>query len=99
MPVKDYRVDFLTKLTNPDYAALYLKTALNKTLKDGNWEAFRLALTDVIEARQTAQGDFSRADIPEEPSQQTLPEDAGPTLETLLIELSTASLTIDFKPV
>ena len=50
MPVKDYRTDLLVRLANPDYAALYLKTALNETLKDGDREAFVPALRNVVEA-------------------------------------------------
>ncbi len=40
MPVRDYRIDLLVRLADPDYAALYLKTALDETLKDGDKEAF-----------------------------------------------------------
>ena len=32
---------------------LYLKASLDETLKDGDWEAFWLAIDDMIEARQT----------------------------------------------
>ena len=51
MPVKDYRSDLITRLKNPEYAAIYLKTALEETLLDGEREAFLLALRDVVEAK------------------------------------------------
>ena len=84
MPVKDYRTDLLVRLANPDYAALYLKTALDETLKDGDREAFVLALRNVVEARQVTQE--SSADAPSKP------------LQRVLAVLSAVGLTIDFKP-
>ncbi|MEL6381891.1 MAG: hypothetical protein AAFQ89_05355 [Cyanobacteria bacterium J06626_18] len=35
MPVRDYRSDLLVRLANPEFAALYLKAALDEILKDG----------------------------------------------------------------
>lgn len=40
MPTKNYRADLVVRLANPGYAALYLKTALDEALEDGNMEAF-----------------------------------------------------------
>ncbi|WP_017297307.1 hypothetical protein [Nodosilinea nodulosa] len=54
MPVRDYRADLLVQLADSDYAALYIKASLDETLKDRDWEAFWLAIEDVVEARQTA---------------------------------------------
>ena len=53
MPVRDYQADLLVWLADPDYAALYIKASLDETLMDGDWEAFGLAIDDMIEARQT----------------------------------------------
>ncbi|MGF1524008.1 MAG: hypothetical protein ACFBSF_16950 [Leptolyngbyaceae cyanobacterium] len=36
MPVKDYRSDLLVRLADPEYAAHYLKAALEATLEDGD---------------------------------------------------------------
>ncbi|MFQ4138844.1 DNA-binding protein [Nodosilinea sp. PGN35] len=96
MPVKDYRTDLLVRLSNPDYAALYLKTALDETMKDGDREAFVLALKNVVEARQVMQE--SSVDASSKPLQQVLTEGENPTLETLVAVLSSVGLTIDFKP-
>ena len=96
MPVKDYRTDLLVRLATPDYAALYLKTALDETLKDGDREAFVLALRNVVEARQVTQE--SSADAPSKPLQRVLAEGENPTLETFMAVLSAVGLTIDFKP-
>jgi hypothetical protein len=50
MPTKDYRTDLLKRLSNSEYAAQYLKVALDKTLADGNKSAFLLALKNVLNA-------------------------------------------------
>lgn len=52
MPGRDYQADLLVQLADPDYAALYLKASLDETLMDDDWEAFWLAIKDVVEARQ-----------------------------------------------
>ena len=52
MPVKSYQDDVLLKLQDAEFAATYLKVALDETLKDGNMEAFLLALKNVVDARQ-----------------------------------------------
>lgn len=62
MPVKDYRSDLITRLKNPEYAALYLKTALEETLHDGDREAFLLALRDVVEAKELTEENHQVSD-------------------------------------
>jgi DNA-binding phage protein len=93
MPVKDYRSDLLVRLADPDYAALYLKTALDETLKDGDKEAFLLAVRDVVEARQPAQESSSTSD---NLGQVAAQEDLL-TLDTLVSVLSGVGITIEFK--
>jgi hypothetical protein len=51
MPTKSYQEGLLQRLSIPEYAAQYLKASLDETLKDGNMEAFLLALMNVVEAR------------------------------------------------
>jgi DNA-binding phage protein len=93
MPVKDYKSDLLVRLADPDYAALYLKTALDETLKDGDKEAFLLAVRDVVEARQPAQESGSTSDnLGQVASQEDLL-----TLDTLVSVLSGVGITIEFK--
>lgn len=48
MPGRDYQANLLVQLADPDYAALYLKASLDETLMDGDWEAFWLAIEDVV---------------------------------------------------
>jgi DNA-binding phage protein len=55
MPTKDYKTDLLARLSNSNYAATYLKAALDETLSDGNTEAFLLALKNVVEAKDSTQ--------------------------------------------
>jgi DNA-binding phage protein len=50
MPVKDYKEDQLERLSDPEYSSQYLKIALDETIKDGNMEAFLLALKNVVDA-------------------------------------------------
>ena len=63
MPVKDYRSDLITRLKNSEYAALYLKTALEETLHDGDRDAFLLALRDVVEAKELTEKNHQISDI------------------------------------
>jgi len=97
MPVRDYRSDLLVKLANPDFAALYLQAAVEETLQDGDQRSLLLALQDVVEARQIAEGrSTEQIDIYDQRIHERL--DEAPTLETFMSLLSAAGLTIEFKP-
>ena len=52
MPTKSYREDFLKKLEDPDYSSLYIETAIEETIKDGDIRAFQRALRNVLEAAE-----------------------------------------------
>jgi DNA-binding phage protein len=91
MPAKDYHSDLIARLKNPEYAALYLKTALEETLLDGDREAFLLALRNVAEAQAAT---ASVAD-PTEMADEPLP--GKPTVEMLLSVLDRVGLTMEFK--
>ncbi|NJL49967.1 MAG: transcriptional regulator [Leptolyngbyaceae cyanobacterium SM2_5_2] len=97
MPVKDYRSDLLIRLKNPEYAALYLKTALEETLQDGDREAFLLALRNVAEAQAATPSDADQTEIAGKclPDQPTV--DKTPTVETLLSVLDIVGLRLEFK--
>ena len=99
MPVKDYRQDLLARLTNPDYAALYLKAALDEALNDRKWEAFGLALRNVAEAKDSGQEDAGTLETPMLPPSVMMDEPETLTVDTLLSVLKQAGLTIEFKPV
>ena len=93
MPVRDYRSDLLARLADPDYAALYLKTALDETLKDGDKEAFLLAVRDVVEARQAIQESSSTSDN----LRQAMAQEDLLTLDAVVSVLSGVGITIEFK--
>ncbi len=98
MPVRDYKADLLVRLSNPDYAALYLKASLDETLKDGDWEAFWLAIKDVVEARQTTTAGVINGDIADQSLKRPLGNGETLTLESFVAVLSSVGLAIDFKP-
>ena len=97
MPVKDYRSDLITRLKNPEYAALYLKTALEETLLDGDREAFLLALRDVAEAQAATARVADPTEIADEPLPGKPTVDGTPTVEMLLSVLDRVGLTMEFK--
>lgn len=97
MPVRDYRSDLLVKLANPEFAALYLQAALDEARNDGDRESFRLALKDVVDARQSTQEVARQTETLDKRIRQALEED-NPTLETLFSVLNAAGLTVEFKP-
>ncbi|MGB3491121.1 MAG: hypothetical protein WBA57_00225 [Elainellaceae cyanobacterium] len=97
MPVKDYRDDLLTRLSNSEYAAHYLKAALDETLGDGDRDAFLLALKNILEAREGLQDASSDANISTARLRTVLDETESPTIETLISVLRAARLTMEFK--
>jgi probable addiction module antidote protein len=98
MPVKNYQDSLLQRLSNPEYAALYLKTALDETLLDKNMEAFLLALKNVVDANGAVQEIATDADISRQHLYRLLNGSGNPTLETLSAVLHAVGLAIDFKP-
>ena len=99
MPTKDYRTDLLQRLRDSQYAATYLKAALDETLSDGHTEAFLLALKNVVEAKGSTQTVANKSNISRQHLYRILSGDGNPTLETLTSVLQAVGLTIDFKPV
>lgn len=97
MPVKDYRSDLLVRLADPDYAAHYLKAALEETLKDGDRAAFLLALSSVAEVQamaRTAANDAKRVHGGQRAEAKQI---NSLSVETLLAVLDTVSLKMEFK--
>ena len=99
MPTKDYKTDLLQRLGDSQYAATYLKAALDETLSDGNTEAFLLALKNVVEATGSTQTVANESNISRQHLYRILSGDGNPTLDTLTSVLQAVGLTIDFKPV
>jgi probable addiction module antidote protein len=99
MPTKEYKTDLLARLSNPNYAATYLKAAFDETLSDGNTEAFLLALKNVVEAKGSTQAIANKSQISRQHLYRILSGDGNPTLDTLISILQAVGLTIDFQPV
>jgi probable addiction module antidote protein len=98
MPVKSYQDDLLIRLQDLDYAATYLKAALDETLVDGDKEAFLLALKNVVDARGKMKDVAEEADITRQHLYRLLSGSGNPTLETMVAVLKAVGLSIDFKP-
>lgn len=86
------------RLKDSDYAAIYLKTALDEMLVDGETEAFLLALKNVVEARGKVKDVAQDADITRQHLYRLLSGDGNPTLGTIVAVLKAVGLSIDFKP-
>ena len=95
MPIRSYRNDLLLRLTNPEYSSQYLKAAFDKTLEDGNIEAFLLALNNVVEAREETSEVAKKANISKEELKRFLREKESPNLIMLTSILKAVGLTID----
>ncbi|MEG3435886.1 hypothetical protein V0288_02040 [Pannus brasiliensis CCIBt3594] len=99
MPTKNYREDLLARLADADYASRYLKAAWDETLRDGNREAFLLALQNLVDATNLDREKTGKADVSEAPFDALSTDKGYPTLETLVSVLNSVGLTIDFPPV
>ena len=99
MPTKSYQDDLLKRLARPAYAAAYLKAAFDETQRDGDMEAFQLALRNVIDAHGSVQEIAEEARITRQHLHNLLASaDANPTLQTLTAVLQSVGLTLDFTP-
>ena len=96
--MRDYQADLLAQLADPDYAALYLKASLDEKLMDGDWEAFWLAIDDVVEARRTTTAGVINGDVADQSLQGPLGNGETPMLESFVAVLSSVGLAIDVKP-
>jgi len=99
MPTEDYQPYLLQRLKDSQYAAIYLKAALDETLADGNTEAFLLALKNLVEATGSTKKVANDSNISRQHLYRILSGNGNPTLETLTSVLQAVGLTIDFKPV
>lgn len=98
MPSKSYQSDLLARLADPEYAALYLKAALEESRSDGNTQGFLLALKNVVEANHSVTGVASSAQVSRQHLHKLLSGQGNPTLDTLLNVLQAVGLSIDFAP-
>lgn len=99
MSGKNYEDDLLKRLSNSNYASQYLKVALDETLKDGNKEAFFLALENIMEAKKTFPSLSKNTENSTEKIDQLLCNKEQLTIENLLFILQSVGISIDFKPI
>jgi DNA-binding phage protein len=64
---------------------------------DDDWEAFWLAIKDVVEARQTMAAGVINDDGADQPLQRPLGNGEAPTLESFVAVLNSVGLAIDVK--
>lgn len=98
MPTRNYQDDLLKRLAEREYAAHYLKAALDETMHDGNMEAFLLALKNIVDATDAVQNIAEEAGVSRQHLYRMLSGSGNPTLETLTSVLEAVGLTIDFRP-
>lgn len=99
MPVKNHQDDLLKRLSDPNYASQYLKVALDETLKDGNKEAFFLALKNIMDAKQKFKTLPKTTEKSQKKIEQLLCKKEQLTIENLLFILQSVGISIDFKPI
>lgn len=95
MPIKSYQDDLLIRLENSNYAATYLKVALDEMLEDGHTEAFLLALKNVAQVNGRVMEGLKISQqrlISRKHLYRLLAGDGNPTLETLVAVLNSRSL-------
>ncbi|NJN23632.1 MAG: helix-turn-helix domain-containing protein [Acaryochloridaceae cyanobacterium RL_2_7] len=98
MPVKSFQDDVLLKLQDAEFAATYLKVALDETLQDGNTEAFLLALKNVVDARSKVSAVAKQADVNRQHLYKLLSGEGNPTLDTMISILGAVGLSMNFTP-
>ncbi len=100
MPVKSYQDDLLKRLCNREYAAEYLKISFEETMKDGDKEAFLLAVKNVVQANQsmTIVQNEHETDNSQEQVSPLLEINHPLTIETLGFILQRVGLTLNFQP-
>ncbi|EAZ90137.1 hypothetical protein [Crocosphaera chwakensis] len=99
MPIKNYQDDFFKRLSDPHYASQYLKVALDETLKDGNKEAFILALENIMEAKKMVKTLSKITENSQGEIDKLLWNKEQLTVENLLFILHSVGISIDFKPI
>ena len=99
MPVKNYQDDLLKRLSDPNYASQYLKVALDETFKDGNKEAFILALNNIMNAKKMFKTSPKPTENLEKKIEEILSKKEQLTVENLLLILQSLGISIDFKPI
>jgi probable addiction module antidote protein len=94
MTLKDFNQTFERELRDPEYAALYLKIAL----QDNGMEGFLLALRNVIQATQGMTAVATQADLGRESLYKALSESGNPHFATVHKVLAALGLQLAVEP-
>jgi probable addiction module antidote protein len=90
MKLRDYRLDLIQNLKDPDYAAEYLA----QVLAHRDQAAFMIALKDVVEAGGGVSAISKRAGLTRPSLYKVLSESGNPTFETLRAILEPLGLRV-----
>jgi probable addiction module antidote protein len=94
MMLKDFNKTFESELNDPEFAALYLKTAL----QDNGVEGFLLALRNVIQSTRGIAQVSSDVDLGKDNLYKALSESSNPQFATVQKLLSTLGLQFSIEP-
>jgi probable addiction module antidote protein len=95
MILKDFNETFKSELTDPEFAALYLKAAL----QDNGMEGFLLALRNVTQASHGLAQVATDADLGRENLDDALSDSDNPHFATVQKLLCAIGLQLSFEPI
>lgn len=87
------------RLKEPEYAKLFLEAALEETRRDGDQEAFLLALREVVDAQGGVPTIAQKMDVPKQSLYKTLSKHGNPRLDTLGRVLQNIGLRLSVETV
>lgn len=92
MPSDSYHKSHIEKLLDPEYSSLYIETALEETIKDGDMRAFKRALSNVLEAADRREEPVSDLNRSRQKVYSALLDTEDFTIELAISELETVGI-------
>ena len=96
--MRDYRDFVLEKMKDPQEAAEYLRHSLDEYVKDGNTEAFLLAVRTVAEAQGGMTKLSRHAELNRQTLYRTLSKKGNPRINTLRSILNSLGFRLSIEP-
>ncbi|VEN72719.1 conserved hypothetical protein [Candidatus Desulfarcum epimagneticum] len=96
--MRNYREFVLEKMKEPGEAAEYLRLSLDEYFKDGNTEAFLLALRTVAEARGGITKLSKNTELNRQTLYRTLSKKGNPKINTLRSILHSLGFRLSIEP-
>lgn len=93
MPSDSYHESHIKRLLDPEYSSLYIETALEETIKDGDMRAFLRALKNALEAAEKRQELVLEIYKSRERIYRALLERESLTIEAAISELAAVGIT------